>query len=83
MELKFGQTKQAWAHKLPGRAPLGAPWWLVPHVSVIWSSLEASRVSFVQKKIIKKFRCIWTSFGTDFLENQKQAENSNGHLALG
>ena len=34
------------------------------------------------EKIIKKFRGIWTSFGTDFLENQKQAENSNGHLAL-
>jgi hypothetical protein len=49
----------------------------VPQVSVIWPSPEASRLSFAQKKIIKEFRGIWTSFGTDFLENQKQAENSN------
>ena len=39
-------------------------------------------VSF-QKKIVKKFRCIWTSFDMDFLENQKQAENNNWHWALG
>jgi hypothetical protein len=64
-------------------APQGAPMWLVLHASVFWPSPEASRVSFVQKKIIKKFRGIWTSFGTNFLENQKQAENSNWHLALG
>jgi hypothetical protein len=73
----------AWAHKLPGRAPQGVPWWLVPHVSVFWPSPEASRVSFVQKKIVKKFHGIWTSFGTNFLENKKQAENSNWHRALG
>jgi hypothetical protein len=63
--------------------PLGTPWWLVLHVSAFWLSPKASRVSFVQKKIIKKFRGIWTLFGTDFLENQKQATNSNWHLALG
>jgi hypothetical protein len=40
-------------------------------------------VSFVQKKIVKKFHGIWTSFGTDFPKNQKQAENSNWHWALG
>jgi hypothetical protein len=44
---------------------------------------EASWVCFLPEKIIKKFRCIWTSFDMDFLENQKQAENSNWHWALG
>ena len=38
---------------------------------------------FFLKKIIKKFRWIWTSFDMDFLENQKQAENNNWHWALG
>jgi hypothetical protein len=49
----------------------------VPPVLIFWPSPEASRVSFVQKKIIKKFCGMWTSFGTDFLKNQKQAENNN------
>jgi hypothetical protein len=46
---------------------------------VVWTPPEASMVSFIQKKIIKKFRSIWTPFVTDFLENQKQAEDSNWH----
>jgi hypothetical protein len=50
---------------------------------VFWYSLEASWVSFLPEKIIKKFHHVWTSFGIDFLENQKQAENSNWHWALG
>jgi hypothetical protein len=57
--------------------------WLVLHAFIFWSSPKASRVSLVQEKIIKKFHGIWTSFGTDFLENQKQAENSNWQSALG
>ena len=48
-------------------APLGAPWWLVATSSGVWSSPEASSVYLVQKKISKKFRGIWTSFGIDFL----------------
>jgi hypothetical protein len=82
MELEVGQTELTWAHNHQGAPPLGAPWCLVPHVSAFWLSPKASRVSFVQKKIIKKFHGIWTSFGIDFLENQKQAENSNWHWAL-
>jgi hypothetical protein len=38
-------------------------------------------VVFWSKKISKKFHGIWTSFGTDFLENQKQAKKQQ--LALG
>jgi hypothetical protein len=48
---------------------------------VFWPSPEASSVHYVQKKIFKKFRGIWTSFGTDILENQKQAKKQQ--LALG
>ena len=78
IEVELGQTELGWAHEAPGRAcPPGAPWWLVATSSGVWSSPEASSVVCVQKKISKKFHCIWTSFGTDFLENQKQAENSN------
>jgi hypothetical protein len=55
----------------------------VAHSFAFWSPPEASRVSFVQKKIVKKFRSVWTPFGTDFLENQKQTKNSNWHWALG
>jgi len=65
------------------RPPQGAPMWLVLQSFILWPSPEASRVSFVQKKIVKKFHGIWTSFGTDFLESQKQAKNSNWHWALG
>ena len=57
----------------------GTPWWLVATSWVFWPSPEASSVHYVQKKISKKFRGIWTSFGTDILENQKQAKNSNWH----
>ena len=35
--------------------------------------------SLMSIKIIQKFRGIWNSFGTDSLENQKQAKNSNWH----
>jgi hypothetical protein len=49
---------------------------------VFWPSPKASSVSFIQKKISKKFCGIWTSFGTDILKNQKQAKNSNWHWAL-
>ena len=37
---------------------------------------------FWSKKIHKKFRCVWTPFGIDFLRCKKHAENSNWHLAL-
>ena len=44
---------------------------------------KAFSVSYVPENIVKKFRCIWTSFDMDFLENQKEAENNNWHWALG
>jgi hypothetical protein len=54
----------------------------VGHCFIFTSPPEASSVCYVQKKISKKFRGIWTSFGTDILENQKQAKNNNWHWAL-
>ena len=33
------------------------------------------------QKIHKKFRCVWTLFGIDFLRCKKHAENNNWHLA--
>jgi hypothetical protein len=55
--------------------------WRPREASGLLSKSPGSLLS--RKKISKKFRGIWTSFGTDFLKNQKQAENSNWHWALG
>ena len=59
-------------HAQVGCAPLGAP---------SGTSL-AQRVSSGPEKITKKFRCVWTPFGIDFLGSKKQAKNSNWHWAL-
>jgi hypothetical protein len=34
-----------------------------------------------RKKIVKKFRSVWSLFGTDFLENQKQAKKQQLSLS--
>ena len=59
-------------HALVGASPLEAPprCFLGP-LDVLWP-----------KKILKKFRCIWTPFGIDFLRCKKHAEKINWHLAL-
>ena len=44
--------------------------------------LLAHLVSSGPEKVHKKFRCIWTPFGIDFLRCKKQAENNNWHWAL-
>ena len=85
IEAELGQTEQRWSHEAPGRAclPPRRALGLVATSCVFWPSPEASRVCYVQKKISKKFRGIWTSFGAVYLKSQKQAENSNWHWALG
>ena len=60
---------------------VSVPWWLVGPCSHVWSSPEASSVPYVQKKISKNFRGIWTPFGIDIMQNQKQAKKQQ--LALG
>ena len=80
--MELGQTEPRGPHKASGRAPLGSrPVALWRLREPFWPPLQVSRVSFVQKKISKKFRGIWTSFGTDILKNQKQAKKQQ--LALG
>ena len=37
----------------------------------------AHMVSSGPEKFSKKFRCVWTPFGTDILQSKKQAKNSN------
>ena len=56
---------------LVGCAPLGAP---------SGTSL-AQEVSSGPEKISKKFRCVWTPFGIDFMRSKEQAKNQQ--LALG
>ena len=44
------------------------------------STLGASLAHWMSSgpnKIHKKFRCVWTSFGTDILRSKKQVKNSN------
>ena len=82
---KWNQVKRS--HVGPtrqhGAPPLGRA--LLPcEASVrLLASPQSFQGLFCPEKIIKKFRGIWTQFGTDFLKNQKQAENNNWHCALG
>ena len=72
-------TEETWGPQGTWRAyPLGAPRCLVAHSFAFWSHPEASRVSYVQKKIIKKFCGIWTSFGTNFLETKNGQKIGTG-----
>src|SRR4051812_29130206 len=50
--------------------PQGKPCCLAVSSVAVWYPPEASRISLVQGKIIKKFRIVWTLFDTDFLENK-------------
>ena len=83
IEVELGQTEQRWAHEAPGHdTPPGASRggsWPPPLSSGPLSKLLVSLMS--RKKISKKFRGIWTSFGTDILENQKRQKTttSTGH----
>ncbi len=80
---RWNQVKRS--HEGPIRhqgAPLGRA--LLPcHLLVsLLASSRSFQGLFCPEKIVKKFHSVWTPFGTDFLENQKQAKNSNWHQAL-
>ena len=60
----------------------GAPWWVVPTSGLPSGTSFAHLVSSGPTKFSKKFRCVWTPFGTDILRSKKQAKNSNWHWAL-
>ena len=60
----------------------GAPWWVVLPLELPSGTFLAHWMSPGPKKIHKKFWCVWTPFGIDFLRCKKPAENINWHLAL-
>jgi hypothetical protein len=57
--------------------PLGVPRGVVLPSGLPSGTSLAHLVSSDPEKISKKFRCVWTPFGIDFLRSKKQAKNSN------
>src|SRR3990170_5215792 len=55
-----------------GHNPLGAPRWVVPTSGLPSGTSLAHVVSSGPKKFSKKFRCVWTPFGTDILRSKKK-----------
>ena len=83
IELKGGGTERGVGqHPLAAPGPCGAAWWVLPTSVSISGTSSDPRLSFGPKKIYKKFHCVWTPFGIDFLRCKKQAKNSNWHWAL-
>ena len=75
IEVELDQAEPREARKVIVRAyPLGVPKCLDVSSLHVWSPPEASKVSLVQKKIVKKFFGIWTSFGTNFLEKTESGK---------
>ena len=64
-----------------GTIHLGAPWWVVLPSEPPSGTFLAHRVSSGPEKITKKFRCVWTPFGIDFLRSKKTSKKQQ--LALG
>ena len=63
---KMGQSS-TWGCPEGGTTYQGAPTWVVlPSENPSGTSL-AQQVSSSPEKISKNFRCVWTSFGIDFL----------------
>ena len=76
-EVLEGCPKGGTTH-LGAPGPLGVPWWVV----LPSGTSMAHQVSSGLAKISKKFCCVWTLFGIDFLRCKKQAKNNNWHWAL-
>ena len=51
--------------------PPGTPWWVVLPSEPPSGTFLAHRLSSGPEKITKKFRCVWTRFGIDFLWSKK------------
>ena len=56
-----------------GTTHQGAPNWVVLPSEPSSGTYLAQQVSSGPEKISKKFCCVWTSFGIDFLRSKKQA----------
>ena len=61
--------------------PPGAPWWVLLPPEPPPATCLARHGSSGLEKISKKFCCVWTPFGIDFLRSKKQAKiaTSTGH----
>ena len=94
LEIFSGPEDTQWAKEVPeGRPEVstrhlgvpggpGMPRWVVPTSGLPSGISLAHWVSSGPEKIFKKFRYVWTPFGTDILRSQKQSKNSNWHWAL-
>jgi hypothetical protein len=71
-------AQRTWAHLGPQARPGGLCSPRSSPLVLLWPI----GCLLVQKKSPKKFRCVWTLFGIDFLRCKKQAKNSNWHWAL-
>ena len=58
--------------------PPSAPRWVVLPLEPPSSTSLAQQVSSSPEKVTKKFRCVWTPFGIDFLRSKKQAKIATG-----
>ena len=70
-------------HNPPGRA--WASWRALVGAALLEAPRGAALVHWMSSgpnKILKKFHCVWTPFGINFLRSKKQAKNSNWHWAL-
>ena len=56
----------------------GAPWWIVLPSEHPVGTFLAHTVSSGPEKIHKKFRCVWTPLGIDFLQCKKQEKIATG-----
>ena len=68
----FGPEDIQWAKEVPKKEPEvsirpGTPWWVVLPSEHPSGTFLAHMVSSGPEKIHKKFRCVWTPFGIDFL----------------
>ena len=80
IEQRAGAGGSRGGHNPPGaRGPPCAPWWVVPPSEPPSGTFLAQQVCSGLEKFSKKFCCVWTPFGIDFLRSKKQGKNNNWH----
>ena len=78
------ETTEVGTTHLGALGPPGAPWWVVLPSEHPSGTFLAHRVSSGPEKITKKFRCVWTPFGIDFLrsKNKQKIATGTGHYVI-
>ena len=56
--------------------PLGMPRWVVLPSELPSGTSLAQQVSYGPEKNTKKFRCVWTPFGIDFLRSKNKQKTT-------